>query len=180
MLNTDAGPEHPARDLSTWTIECLHQFAQDARGRQLEVVRVVAQGHAHRADEPSEARRQWARLSLQANRRLHGDSVWDQARAAHQDFMLRMWLIDKLGPDTEDHDFSPEALAVDTVTALALTPGEAHALAGHWRDLAVEQIGELRRHRNLTAHVDRLVCHLQPGPIRDRLLAWTEIRRDLP
>ncbi|MGP3637253.1 hypothetical protein ACTU45_28575 [Streptomyces sp. 24-1644] len=179
-MNADADHENPSRDLSTWTIDRLQSFAEDAQGQQLEAVRVVAQGHAYRADEPREARQQWAKLSLQANQRLHGDGPWDRARAAQQNFMLRMWVIDQLGPDDEDHDWSPETLAADTVAALALTPAEARALADHWRDRAVEQIGELRRHKTLTAHLDRLIEHLQPSPVRDQLLAWTETRRHLP
>ncbi|MEU9153586.1 hypothetical protein AB0D59_24240 [Streptomyces sp. NPDC048417] len=179
-MNADADHENPTNDLSTWTIERLRSFTENAQGQQFEAVRVVAQGHAYRADEPPEARRQWAKLSLQANQRLPGDSVWDRARATQHNFMLRMWVIDQLGPDDEDHDWSPETLAADTVTALALTPAEARALATHWRDLAIEQIGELRRHKNLTAHLDRLVDHLRPSPIRDQLLAWTETRRHLP
>ena len=94
--------------------------------------------------------------------------------------MLRMWVIDHLGPDNETQDWSPETLAADTIAALSLTPVEARARADQWRDLPIEQIGELRRHKNLTAHLDRLVCHLQAGPIRDRLLAWAETRQYLP
>ncbi|MET7861450.1 hypothetical protein ABZS81_30485 [Streptomyces sp. NPDC005318] len=122
----------------------------------------------------------WAKLSLQANQRLPGDGLWDPARAAQQNFMLRMWMIDQVGPDYEDQDWNPETLAADTVAALALTPDEARALADHWRDLAVEQIRELRRHKNLTSHLDRLVNHLQPSPVRDQLLAWTDTRQHLP
>ena len=179
-MNADADHESPSHDLSIWTIERLRSFAEDTQGQQLEAVRVVAQGHAYHADEPREARLQWAKLSLQANQRLPGDGVWDRARAAQQNFMLRMWVIDELGPDDEDPDWSPEKLAADTITALALTPAEARALADHWRDLAIEQIGELRRHRNLTAHLGWLVEHLQPSPVRDLLLAWTETRQHLP
>ncbi len=179
-MNADADHENPSRDPSTWTIERLQLFAEDAQGQELEAVRVVAQSHAYRADEPHEARQQWAKLSLQANQRLHGDGPWDRARAAQQNFMLRMWMIEQLGPDDEDHDWSPETLAADTIAALALTPAEARALADHWRGLAVEQIGELRRHKNLTAHLDRLVNHLQPSPVRDQLLAWTVTRQHLP
>ncbi|MFF3427789.1 hypothetical protein [Streptomyces sp. NPDC002602] len=179
-MNADADHEIPSRDLSTWTIERLQMFAEDAQGQELEAVRVVAQSHAYRADEPHEARKQWAKLSLHANQRLHGDGLWDRARGAQRNFMLRMWMIDQLGPDGEDHDWSPATLAADTVAALALTPAEARALADHWRNLAVEQIGELRRHKNLTAHLDRLVIHLQPSPVRDQLLAWTETRPHLP
>ncbi|MEU2132354.1 hypothetical protein ACFXPY_36905 [Streptomyces sp. NPDC059153] len=179
-MNADADHENPSSDLSTWTIERLQSFAEEAQGQELEAVRVIAQGHAYHADEPCEARQQWAKLSLQANQRLHGDGLWDRARETHQNFMLRMWVIDHLGPDDKDHDWNPETLAADTVTALALTSAEARALADHWRDLAVEQIGELRRHKNLTAHLDRLVNHLQPSPVRDQLLAWTETRQHLP
>ncbi|MDO0909348.1 hypothetical protein QQM39_00220 [Streptomyces sp. DT2A-34] len=163
-MNVDANHEDPGRDLSTWTSERLQSFASDAQGQQLEAVRVVALGHAYRADQPREARQQWAKLSLRANQRLPCDGLWDRARTARQNFMLRMWMIDHLGPENEDEDWSPETLAADTVAALSLTPAEARALADHWRDLAVEQIGELRRHKNLTAHLDRLVCYLQAGP----------------
>jgi hypothetical protein len=179
-LSADANHEEPSRDLSTWTIERLEAFATDAEGHQLEAVRVVAQGHAYRSDESRSARQQWAKLSLQANQRRHGDRLWDRARATQQNFMLRMWVIDQLGPDDEDPDWSPETLAADTIAALALTAAEARALADRWRDLAVGQIGELRRHKNLTAHLDRLVNHLQPSPARDQLLAWAETRRHLP
>ncbi|WP_327713268.1 hypothetical protein OG912_38800 (plasmid) [Streptomyces sp. NBC_00464] len=178
-MNADADHGNPSGDLSTWTIERLQAFASDAPSQQLEAVRVVAQGHAYRADEPRE-RQQWAKLSLRANQRLHGDGLWVRARAAQQNFMLRMWMIDQLGPDDEDDDWNPETLAADTVTALALPPAEARALADRWRDLTAEQMGELRRHKNLTAHLDRLVNHLQPGPIRDQLLAWIETRQHLP
>ncbi|MFF7927358.1 hypothetical protein ACFZDP_40630 [Streptomyces mirabilis] len=81
-MNADADHENPSRDLSTWTVERLQSFAEEAQGQQLETVRVVAQGHAYFADEPREARKQWAKVSLQANQRLHGDTLWDRARAA--------------------------------------------------------------------------------------------------
>lgn len=48
------------------------------------------------------------------------------------------------------------------------------------RGLPIEQIDELRRHKNLTAHLDELVHVLQPGPTKDRLVAWREVRKLLP
>ncbi len=179
-MNTDADHEEPSRDLSTWPVARLRAYAMDAQGQELEAVRVIAQTHAYRSDEPQQARRQWAKLSLQANQRLQGDSRWDRARAAQQNFMFRMWIIDHLGPDDQDLDWNPERLAADTIAALALAPSEARALADHWHDLAVEQISELRRHKNLTAHLDRLVNHLQPSPTRDQLLVWAQTRQHLP
>ncbi|MBE1602543.1 hypothetical protein [Streptomyces stelliscabiei] len=145
----NADDDSPSRDLSTWTIQRLRSFADATHGPQLESVRVVAQGHAYDADAPRAARRQWAELSLRANQRLPGDSPWDRARKTHHDFMLRMWVIDQLGPDHEHQDWNPETLPADTIAALAFTPVEARALADHWRDLPVERIGELRRHKNL-------------------------------
>jgi hypothetical protein len=94
--------------------------------------------------------------------------------------MLRMWIIDQLGADDEDTDWSPEALAVDTIAALTLAPAEARTIAEHWRDLPIEQIVELRRHKNLTAHLVRLVHRLQPGPVRDQLDSWAKVRQYLP
>ncbi len=75
---------------------------------------------------------------------------------------------------------SPARLAADTLDVLALTPSDAGALGGNWRELPVEEIRELRRHKNLTAHLERLLGHLQPGPTRDQLRLWTETLQPLP
>ncbi|MFI1467125.1 hypothetical protein [Streptomyces wuyuanensis] len=71
-------------------------------------------------------------------------------------------------------------MGADTLAALAMSPSEAAALATDWRALPIEQIRELRRHKNLTAHLERLIGRLRPGPTRDRLLPWIEARRLLP
>ncbi|MFC9331391.1 hypothetical protein [Kitasatospora sp. NPDC057015] len=155
-------------------------MAADDR-RQLEAVRVVAQQHAYGySDQPREVRRQWAALSLLANRRMHGDGSGDSTREVTQDFMLRTWVIRHLGRDDTDPDWSPERLAVDTLATLSLAPSEAETLAADWRGLPTERIRELRRHKNLTAHLDDLVGYLQPGPIRSQLLRWIETRGSLP
>lgn len=172
--------EEPVLGLSTWPIERLQAFTTDAGCQQLEAVRVVAQEHAYGSDRPREVRRQWAKLSLLANRRMHGDGPGDRARAVQQDFMLRMWVIDHLGSDDKDPDWSPEKLAADTLDALALTPPHARALTSSRHELPIEQIRELRRHKNLTAHLERLINHLHPGSTRDQLLLWAETRRLLP
>jgi hypothetical protein len=183
-LSSDVGRAEPGGDPSTWTLDQLRTFMHAGRGRRLEVARVAAQGHAYDSSLPSEARRQWAKLSLLANRRMLDDREESSARVAQQDFMLRMWVIDRLGPDDTDPDWSPRALAADTLDALTFTPTQAAALAAAladgWRDLPIERIRELRWHKNLTAHLDSLVGFLAPGPVRDRLVAWTATRRLLP
>jgi hypothetical protein len=179
-LSSDAHPEAPGHDLSTWTLDQLQTFIHDAHGQQLETARVAAQGHAHNSSHPQEVRRQWAKLSLLANRRMLDHAEGRSAGMAQQEFMLRMWVIDRLGPDDTDTDWSPEALASDTLDALTFTPPQAAGLAEGWRDLPTEQIRELRQHENLTAHLERLVGHLAPGPVRDRLVTWTATRPLLP
>jgi hypothetical protein len=179
-LSTGADQEEPGHDLGTWSFERLRAMVVNEHGSHLEAVRIVAQERAYFSDGPADARRQWAKLSLLANRRAHGDSPEDQTRAATQDFMLRMWVIDRLGPDDDDPDWSPETLASDTLDALRLTPSQAGALAGGRRESTIEQIRELRWHKNLTAHLAGLAGHLEPGPTRDLLLAWVEVRPRLP
>ncbi|MEX2985622.1 hypothetical protein [Streptomyces sp. C36] len=179
-MSSDADREEPSHALSAWPMERLWAFALEAQGQELEAARVIAQAHADRCEELQETRRQWAKLSLQINQLLPSDTHWGRARLAQQNFMLRMRVIDQLGPDDEDQDWNPERLAVDTAAVLTLAPSDARALAGHWRSLGIDQIGELRRHKNLTAHLDRLVKHLRPSPTRDQLLVWAEIRRHLP
>jgi hypothetical protein len=165
--------------MSTWTIDQYESHAAAVHGRALEAVRFDAQFRAYHSDEPRDVRLRWAALSLDANRRGHSEAPWEQARMHGQDFMLRTWVIEHLGPGPEP-TWNPDVLAADTLAALTLDPAEAKALASAWRSLPIEQISHLRRHKNLTAHLDRLVGHLQPGPATDLLTVWTEVRRQLP
>jgi hypothetical protein len=98
---------------------------------------------------------------------------------AHQNFKLRTWIITHLGPDT-DPDWDPGTLAADTLAVLTLDPGQAAMTAADWRDLPKEQTDELRRHKNLTSHLATLASYLQPGPTRDQIAGWIEIREHLP
>ncbi|MFI9152564.1 hypothetical protein [Streptomyces sp. NPDC053367] len=179
-MRSGADQGEPDSDLNTWTLDRLEAFILGTRGPHLESARVVAQGQAYHDGRPGHVRRQWAKLSLLANRRMLDGTGGCSVRVAHQDFMLRMWVIDQLGPDDGDRDWSPEALASDTLDALTFSPAQAADLAGGWRDLPVERIRELRWHKNLTAHVERLVGHLVPGPVRELLVAWIGVRRLLP
>jgi len=168
-------------NISTWTIERLEAYAATQHGQELERIRVVAQSHAYRSEDQKHVRLRWAKLSLDVNAKLHGNSssLWDQARMASQNFAFRTWIIEHLGPDT-DPDWDPGTLAADTLAALTLDPTQASTTAAHWQDLPVEQTGELRRHKNLTAHLATLVSYLQPGPARDQLVRWIEMRKHLP
>ena len=172
--------DQPILDLSSWSIESFEaHLARLQRGQELERCRVVAQSHAYRSVEPRGVRLRWATLSLVANRRLHGDAPWEQARMQCQEFALRTWVIDHLGPDA-DPRWNPEALARDTLAALTLGLRQAESAAADWHNLPVEQIGALRRHKNLTAHIDRLLPNLDPGAIHERLAAWASALRQLP
>jgi hypothetical protein len=181
-MSDSASPSEPTKDLSTWTIERVRSLAEDSdhKGRELEAIREVAAAHVYRSGELLQDRLQWAKLSLQVNHRMHGSSPWERARMACNNFMLRTWVIDQCGPDTYDADWNPESLAADTLAELTLGPAEARDLATHRRGLPAEQIGELRRNKNMTAHLHRLINHIQPGPIRYQLLHWVEARQLLP
>ncbi|MGV9268273.1 hypothetical protein ACWDRR_26820 [Kitasatospora sp. NPDC003701] len=180
-LITDPDRDEPEHGLSAWPVERLQEFVPAAHdSRRLEAARVVAQQHAYDSGLPPEVRRRWAGLSLLANRRMRGDHPDDSTRGATQDFMLRTWVVHHLGPDHRDPRWTPETLAADTLATLTLSPSDAGALADNWRGLPAAQIRELRRHRSRTAHLDDLVGHLRPGPLRDRLLRWCETRRLLP
>jgi hypothetical protein len=176
---SDTDHDQPIQDLSTWTIDRLEALATAQQGQELERIRVVAQSHAYRSGEPQSVRLRWAKLSLSANERLPGGNPWDDARKDHQNFALRTWVIEHIGPGT-DRDWDPEALAADTLAALTLDPGQAGALSANWRELPIEQIGELRRHKNMTAHLDRLMAFIPSGPTKDRLNSWIDVRKHLP
>ncbi|WP_254552185.1 hypothetical protein [Kitasatospora sp. MMS16-BH015] len=146
---------------------------------ELERIRTVAQFHVYHSTAPREVRLAWAKLSLAANERGHGDDPGDQARMHGQEFALRTWVIGHLGPDT-DPAWNPETLAEDTLTVLSLDPSVAESTARDWPDLPIEEIVALRRHKNLTAHVERLMSDLPPGLLKEHLATWAAARRHLP
>ncbi|MGW7297492.1 hypothetical protein [Streptomyces sp. NPDC054829] len=174
------GREVLGRDPSTWDMDQLRRFVEGAPSEELETPRVAAQTHAYNPNLPEESRRQWAKLSLLANRLVTAEGEGPLTRVKQQDFMLRMWVIDRLGPDDTDPDWCPEALAADTLRALRLTPAQAAALSDGWRDLPLDQIRRLRWHKNLTAHARCLLAYLPPGRTREQLQTWVSIRRSLP
>ncbi|MGW6206292.1 hypothetical protein ACWF9B_21950 [Streptomyces sp. NPDC055089] len=140
---------------------------------------MIAQSHAYRCGDPDSARLRWAKPSLKANERLPGGTSWNGARKSCQNFALRNWIIQHVGPGT-DPDWDPESPAADTLAALTLAPGQARSLSTGRRDLPAERINELRQHKNMTAHVDQLVHLIQSGPAKDRLSAWIDVRKHLP
>ncbi|MFD7826381.1 hypothetical protein [Kitasatospora sp. NPDC059803] len=179
-----ASTSEPAEDLSVLTFDQLAAFAErPGRHRgELEGIREISALRAYRSEDglgPAE-RKRWAKLSLRVNARLHGDAPWEQARMAQNDFMLRAWIIDHLGPDAQDPNWDPDALAADTLAELALNPAKAGALGARWRALPAEQIGELRRLKNLTGHLDLIIGHLRPGRSHDQLQEWLAVRPLLP
>jgi hypothetical protein len=179
---------HPGRvndapavpDLSTWTVNRLEQYvATLADSPELDRARQAARSHACQLGESEAGVRRRAKLALAAIARLRGDDPTYRARRAQENFLVRMWIIEKLGPNG-DPDWDPVALATDTLATLTLDADQATAMAINWRDLPHEQRGELHRHHNLTLHVHRLVRHLPGGPAKDRLIAWAGFGRQLP
>lgn len=174
--------EQSSGDFTAWSIGQLEAHAATLALGQiaLDTIRVLAQSHAYEPSDDQYTRRRWAKLSLYANERFHSEGPWDRARMLSHNFMLRTWMIEHLGPDDGDADWDPDALAADTLAVLTLEPYQASAVAAGWPALPIEQIGELRRNKNLTAHLDLLIGHLPAGPVKEQLIAWREVREHLP
>ncbi|MEU0991040.1 hypothetical protein [Streptomyces sp. NPDC005953] len=151
-----------------------------ADGQEMEYIREVALSRAQNRRLAAGLRKQWAKLSLQVNARMHGDGPWDQARMTRQSCGLRTMIIEELGPDPDDPDWDPAAVASDIVSAIPLTSLQAHELSVRWHERPVEQIGLLRRIKNVTAPLERLQHHLPPGPLHDLALEWLAVRNHLP
>ncbi|MFE5937198.1 hypothetical protein ACFQ69_17625 [Streptomyces sp. NPDC056470] len=97
----------------------------------MEQIRVVALSSAEDGRLPAGLRKQWAKLSLQVNARMHGDGLWDQARMAMHNFSLRTRMIEELGPDPGDSDWDAAAIASGIVSAVILTPEQARERLGY-------------------------------------------------
>jgi hypothetical protein len=168
-------------DLYALPVEDLRSLAEDdgQGGQTLDLIRQVAAARAQRSDGPLADRLRLAKLALDVNRRMHGDSPSERVRAANHDFVLRTWIIDRYGAGT-DPDWNPDVLAEQTLAALSFSPDEARALATGWHERPLEQIRELRWHKVLTGHLGMLIDHVGPGPVRDQLVVWMETRRHLP
>ncbi|MCP9210800.1 DUF6194 family protein [Streptomyces sp. NEAU-Y11] len=169
-----------ARSLRSLVEEHFRAFVGEAHGQELEAARLLAQDRAYEDGRSREERLRWAAVSLEASRRQATGGPSHRARSRTQEFLLRMWVIERLGPDDRGGDWNPETLAGDTLDALELGPAEASALAAHGTDLGIERMRELRRHKNMTAHLEELIGHMRPGPVRDRLRAWAAVRPLLP
>jgi hypothetical protein len=182
-MDSTSGTSRPILNVGTWTFEEVQAWVDrpDHRGQELErIIREVTVAHAQDDRLDAESRKRWAKLSLQTNARMPGDGPWPQARRAANNFRLRTLIIDRLGPDRQDPDWDPDVVASDILAALTLTPTHARELSDHWQNLPIEQIGELRRLKNATAPLQRLLHHLEPGPTCDQAREWLAVRDLLP
>ncbi|MFE5488946.1 hypothetical protein ACFQ7Z_03100 [Streptomyces virginiae] len=148
--------------------------------QEMELIRDVALARAEDGRLTPEVRKQWAKLSLQVNARMHGNEPWGQARMAMQNAGLRTQMIEQLGADTSDRDWDPAEVVADLLSAVTMAPAEARALCAGWQALPIEQIGALRRIKNVTASLGRLLDHLEPGPLHAQAREWVTVRHLLP
>ncbi|MEU2392878.1 hypothetical protein [Streptomyces sp. NPDC007369] len=148
--------------------------------QEMEYIREVAGSRAHDGRLDAGLRKQWAKLSLQVNARMHGGGPWEQAHMAANSAWLRTGMIEAFGPDPDDADWDPTAVVSDLLCALTMTPGQARSLSSCWTELPIDQIGALRRIKNITAPLQQLIRHMPPGPLRDRALEWLALRPLLP
>jgi hypothetical protein len=172
----------PGGDISVWAFEQVQAWAHrsDHHGQELECLRVVTVSHAQDEHLDPDDRKRWAKLSLQVNARMNGNDPWQQTRAATNDFGLRTLIIDRLGPDTRDPDWDPDRVAAEILGSLTMTPSYARELSDRRQTLSIEQMGELRRIKNITAPLKQLLRHLQLGPVCDQAREWVATRGLLP
>lgn len=166
-------------DIDAWTADDFERSIPTLDEHyDLERARWTAQSRAYRSAASPDTCRRWAALSLAANARMWDDTPSGRANRWHTDFALRTWVLVHVGPG-EDPVWDPRVLASDTLAALVLDPDDA-AASSTWRELPLERIRELRRHKNLTAHLGVLLPHLPDGPVKERLTAWQDVRAQLP
>jgi hypothetical protein len=182
MDSVPAAGEPPARDLSTCALEEVRAWAQrlDHHGQVLERIRTVAVFHAQDDGCVPEDRKRWAKLALEVNARMPGDSPWDRARRTMNNTRLRTLIIERLGADPNDPDWRPEQVAQDILREIPLTPAQARELSDGWQSQPIDRIGELRRVKNISAPLRQLIAHLSPGPLHDQARQWLSIRPRLP
>jgi hypothetical protein len=63
---------------------------------------------------------------------------------------------------------------------LTMTPSYARELSDRRQTLSIEQMGELRRIKNITAPLKQLLRHIHPGPVCDQAREWVATRGLLP
>jgi hypothetical protein len=111
---------------------------------------------------------------------MPADDWWYRARMAANNFRLRTLIIDWLGPDLHDPAWNPDVVAADIFAAQTLTPAQARDLSDQWPTPPIDRRDELHCVKKTTASLQRLLRHLQPGPLSDQAREWLAIRELLP
>nr|WSX50820.1 hypothetical protein OG409_18835 [Streptomyces sp. NBC_00974] len=130
---------------------------------------------------PEGMRLRWGRVALAALARAD--------RPEEQPY-VRAYLLQTFGPSAGpgsdpgpglDPDRDPAALCRDVLARLAMTPREAAAQAGVWRDLPRPAILRLRRVKNLIPCMTPARPYLtDTDPLAVAADAWAEVRPSLP
>lgn len=101
--------------------------------------------------------------------------------AAHDQFMMRAYVIVNIGSPPGEEIWEPAVLARDVLNTLTIPPERALDLAGRWRSLPIEQVRLLRDHKAiLNALPPGLVDLIPEGDLSARVRRWLAIRPQLP
>ncbi|MFJ3200238.1 hypothetical protein [Streptomyces sp. NPDC086989] len=165
---------HALEDIEAW-LATGPPLLDEPRPRTL---RALAVGGMQEDRLPEETRLRWGRVAVAAAYRCaEAEGASDLVRGIELAF-VRGYLIREFGPGRGG---DPAALCRELLALVDLTPAQAAARAGHWRDLPRAEIVHLRRIKNLLRWTDAVRPHLPEGePLAATLDAWSRLRPRLP
>ncbi|MFF7299492.1 hypothetical protein [Streptomyces sp. NPDC008265] len=127
---------------------------------------------------PDAVRLRWGRVALAATHRCaRAEALSDLVRAPEL-ACVQVYLIEQFGPGPGG---DPAELCGALLALIDLSPEQAAAQGGAWRDLPHHRIRHLRRIKGLIPWLAALRPHLAAGsPQATRVDAWTRVRNLLP
>ena len=143
-------------------------------------LRWVAQSRLYDRSLDTSERLEWAAAALDLTHcaeRFAGYSHWD---AVLDEVNLRCFVVSRLGARPQDEPADLACLVQVAAAAIELTPDQALDLSSRWRELPLDQIVMLRRHKNLLAPLTLVADQLPAGRETDRIRALLALRPALP
>jgi hypothetical protein len=142
--------------------------------------RWTPQLHAYDNTLAGEARREWAEVFLLLVDGMDRFTTYDPWRAALDRFMMRAYVVSRLGQVEGSATWNADSLAHDILGMLSISPEQAREESQSWRSLAIDQIKTLRNHKNMLKPLKCVVDLLEPSPSADRAREWLALRPALP
>ncbi|WP_328763234.1 MULTISPECIES: hypothetical protein [unclassified Streptomyces] len=165
---------HALEDIEAW-LATGPPLLDEPRPRTL---RALAVGGMQEVRLPGEVRLRWGRVAVAATYRCaEAEGAAELVRGIEL-ASVRGYLIREFGPGRGG---DPGLLCRELLALVDLTPAQAAARAGRWRDLPRAEIVHLRRIKSLLRWTDAARPHLpEDDPLAASLDAWSQVRPRLP